>query len=129
VPGLDGVYAIGDTAVTRDADGKPLPGLAQVAQQQGRHLGKALRAKIHDGKPIAAFRFHDRGNAGIIGRHAAFFDFKRWQLVGWPAWILWAIIHVWLLVGFEHRMMVCLQWLWLYLSYQSGARLIIHEPD
>lgn len=126
VPGVDGVYAIGDIAAFAGDDGKPLPALAQVAKQQGRHLGTALAAELTRGEPVPAFRFRNRGNAGIIGRNAAFFDFGRWRLKAWPAWILWAVLHVWLLVGFENRLLVTVQWLWRYVSYQRGARLITH---
>ena len=103
VKGLDGVYALGDTALCLDRNGAPLPALGQVAKQQGEYLGRALARFLHDQKPMKPFRFRNRGNAGIIGRNAAFFDFGSWRLTGFPAWILWAIVHVWGLVGFENR--------------------------
>ena len=124
VPGFDGVYAIGDVAHLQGEDGLPLPGLAQVAAQQGRHLGRALAANILHGQAIPAFRFRNRGNTAIIGRNAAIFDFGKHRLKGWFAWALWAIVHVYLLVNFEKRLLVSLQWLWRYLTYQRGARLI-----
>jgi NADH dehydrogenase len=71
------------------------------------------------------FVFRNRGNTAIVGRNAAIFDFGRWQLKGRFAWVLWAIVHVYLLVGFERRVLVATQWLWRYLTYQSGARLIL----
>jgi NADH dehydrogenase len=128
VPGRDGVYVLGDLALLAGEDGKPLPGLAQVAKQQGQYLGRALVKLIRDGKPSPPFRFHNRGNTAIVGRHAAVFDFGWWQLRGWPAWVFWAIIHVYLLVGFEHRLLVAIQWLWQYLTYDSGSRLIVEQP-
>lgn len=124
VPGLDGVFAIGDTALALDAEGRPLPGLAQVAKQQGRHLGAALAANLLHAELMPPFRFHDRGNTAIIGRRAAVFDLGRHRLKGWPAWLLWAAIHIYLLVGFEHRFVVTMKWLWRYLTYESGSRLI-----
>lgn len=127
VPGLDGVYALGDTALCRDEHGAPLPALGQVAKQQGQHLGRALAANLRNGTPMPPFRFRNRGNAGIIGRAAAFFDFGRWRVTGFFAWLLWAVIHVWLLVGFENRVRVALQWLWAYMTYQRGARLITNQ--
>lgn len=127
VPGLDGVYALGDTALSLDDDGKPLPGLAQVAKQQGTHLGRALAANILRGEPMPPFRFNNRGNTAIVGRNAAVFDFGRRRLKGWVAWVLWAIVHVYLLTGFEKRILVTTQWLWRYLTYQRGARLILHD--
>jgi NADH dehydrogenase len=127
VPGLDGIYVIGDLARLDGPDGQPLPGLAQVADQQGRHLGRALLDNFRRGVPIAPFRFRNRGNTAIIGRNAAIFDFGRHQMKGRLAWIMWAIVHVYLLVGFEKRVSVTLQWLWRYLTYGSGARLILER--
>jgi NADH dehydrogenase len=124
------IFVLGDSAFLVDPDTRrPLPGLAQVAQQQGRHLGAQLRRRLSGWPAMAPFRFSDRGNTAIIGRNAAIFDFGRRQLQGWFAWILWAIIHVYLLVGFEKRMLVTLQWLWRYATYQRGARLIIPDED
>lgn len=128
VPGFDDVYAVGDTALCHDEKGAPLPALGQVAKQQGQYLGRALAANLRNGTPMPPFRFRNRGNAGIIGRNAAFFDFGRWQATGFAAWLLWAIVHVWLLVGFENRVRVLLDWLWAYATYQRGARLIT-DPD
>lgn len=127
VPGLEGVYALGDTALAAGDDGKPLPGLAQVAKQQGHHLGKALAANLGQGTAMPPFRFRNRGNTAIVGRSAAVFDFGNHQLKGWFAWLLWAIVHVYLLAGFEKRLLVSLQWLWRYLTYERGARLIIGD--
>lgn len=124
VQGLQGVYALGDVAACLGEDGKPLPGLAQVAQQQGGYLGDALRAELTKGREAKPFRFHNRGNAAIIGRHAAIFDFGRYRMKGYPAWMLWAVVHVMLLVNFAQRMRVSLQWFWRYLTYRRGARII-----
>ncbi len=125
VPGYNDVFVIGDLANSRGADGAPLPGLAQVANQQGQHLGKALAANLTHGQRMPVFVFHDRGNTAIIGRNAAIFDFGKWQMKGFVAWVLWAIVHVYLLVGFDKRLLVTLEWLWLYVTYQRGARLIL----
>jgi NADH dehydrogenase len=124
VPGRPGVYAVGDTALAIGQDGQPLPALAQVAHQQGRHLGRALRANLTEGAPMPPFRFHNRGNTAVIGRNSAVFDFGRWHLKGWLGWALWGIYHIYLLTGFERRLLVVVQWLWAYLTYQQGARLI-----
>jgi NADH dehydrogenase len=127
VPGLPGVYVLGDSAVALDEDGQPLPALAQVAAQQGEYLGRRLAAEAR-GRPLGKpFRFRNRGNTAIVGRHAAVFDFGQWQLKGRFAWFLWALVHVYLLVGFENRLQVVIQWLWSYLTYERGARLIM--PD
>ena len=124
VPGLDRVYALGDLTLLADAKGGNLPGLAQVAKQQGQYLGHALAQKIRSGSASQPFRYKNRGNTAIVGRHAAVFDFGWWQLRGWFAWSFWALIHVYLLVGFQHRLMVAIQWLWRYVTYERGSRLI-----
>ena len=120
----ENIYAIGDTADCVDAEGHALPALAQVASQQGTHLGKALDAWAQDGTAVPAFRFRNRGNTAIIGRNAAVFEFGRWCFTGRMAWLLWGIVHIYLLVGFEQRVLVATQWLWHYLTYERGARLI-----
>lgn len=124
VAGRTDVYAIGDTALGLATDGKPLPALAQVAKQQGEYLGKALRHRLTQGRQPQPFRFHDRGNTAVIGRNAAIFDFGTWRLKGRFAWFLWAIVHVYLLVNFEKRLLVSIQWIWRYVTRQRGARLI-----
>jgi NADH dehydrogenase len=124
VPGLDGVFALGDAARFAGEGGTPLPGLAQVAKQQGQHLGRGLAQRIRAGKPLTPFRYRSRGNSAIVGRHAAVFEQNGRALRGWPAWLLWAVVHVYLLVGFQHRVLVSAQWLWRYLTYDRGARLI-----
>jgi NADH dehydrogenase len=126
VPEVPGVFAIGDVALALDEKGKPLPGLAQVAKQQGMYLGRALARRLP--RPFPPFRYHSRGNTAVIGRNAAIFDFGHgWELKGWVAWFFWALIHVYLLVGFEHRILVSVQWLWRYFTYEQGARLIVDE--
>lgn len=127
VPDLANVYVLGDVAAVLDKDGKLLPGLAQVAKQQGHYLGRALAMKIRGDAAVPVFEFRNRGNVAIIGRHAAVFDFGWSRLKGTPAWLLWALVHIYLLTGFQHRMLVAVQWFWRYLTYDRGARLIV-EP-
>ncbi|HEY5238360.1 MAG TPA: NAD(P)/FAD-dependent oxidoreductase [Rhizomicrobium sp.] len=127
VPGLANVYALGDVALVLDTAGKPLPGLAQVAKQEGYYLGRALAKKIRNGGVARDFEFHNRGNAAIIGRQSAIFDFGWSHLKGVFAWFLWALVHIYLLAGFQHRLLVAVQWLWRYVTYDHGARLIV-EP-
>jgi NADH dehydrogenase len=124
VPGMENVYVLGDLSLAMDQSGRPQPGLAQVAKQEGEYLGRALVRNILRGETAKPFVFHNRGNTAIIGRHAAVFDFGWAQMRGWLAWGLWALIHVYLLVGFEHRLLVSIQWLWRYLTYERGSRLI-----
>lgn len=127
VIGCPGVYALGDVALCRGEDGQPLPGLAQVAKQQGIHLGRVLVGRLRGGKDVAPFVYRSRGNTAIVGRHAAVFESGTVRLKGWFAWLAWAIIHVYLLVGFQHRIQVSIQWLWRYLTYERGARLVAEE--
>jgi NADH:quinone reductase (non-electrogenic) len=129
VPGLPGVYVVGDSALLLDERGQSFPALAQVAAQQGDYVGRSLAAQAR-GKPFPKpFRYHDRGNTAIIGRNAAVFDFGRWHLKGRLGWFLWAFVHIYLLVGFENRLQVVVHWLWSYLTYERGARLIMPDAE
>jgi NADH dehydrogenase len=129
VPGLADVYVLGDIALVDDADGKPLPGLAQVAKQEGQYLGKALAQRLGAGAKARNFEFHNRGNVAVIGRHAAIADFGWLQLKGTLAWLLWALVHIYLLAGLQHRLLVAVQWAWRYVTYDRGARLIVDQPS
>jgi NADH dehydrogenase len=124
VPELERVYVIGDAALTSGEDGKPLPGLAQVAQQQGHYLGRALRALLLRGEKPKPFRFRNRGNLAVVGRHEAVAQWGRTELKGFVAWLVWGVAHVYLLVGFQNRLLVSLRWLWAYLTLQRGSRII-----
>lgn len=128
VPGHPDIFAIGDTALARDEKGEPLPAIAQVAKQQGQHVGRQIRHLIAGKGGPEAFRFHNRGNTAVIGRNAAVFDFGRFRLKGRFAWFLWALIHVYLLINFEKRVLVSIQWLFRYLTHQRGARIIDEPP-
>ena len=96
-----------------------------MAKQQGQYLGRLLRnMKDASQAADAPFRCRNRGNTAVIGRHAAIFDFGRYQMKGRLAWFLWAFVHVYLLVSFEKRTLVSLQWLWRYVTRARGVRLI-----
>jgi NADH dehydrogenase len=124
VPGREGVYVVGDAARLDARDGKPLPGLAQVAHQQGRYLGRALRARILHGMAPKPFHFRTRGNLAIIGRNAGVVQWDTIKLRGFLAWLVWGVAHIYLLNGFQNRLIVTLRWLWAYVTFQPGARLI-----
>ncbi|MHC2017772.1 NAD(P)/FAD-dependent oxidoreductase [Methylobacterium sp. CM6247] len=124
VPGRAGVYVIGDAAFAIAQDGSPLPGLAQVAHQQGRYLGRALRERIRHNRPPKPFRFRSRGNLAVIGRNAAVVQWDSVKLKGFSAWLIWGVAHVYLLVGFQNRLVVSLRWLWAYITFRRGARII-----
>jgi NADH dehydrogenase len=119
VTGHDAIYALGDLALFRQ-DGESLPALAQVAQQQGYHLGRALRKS---GAP-PPYRYRTKGDTAVIGRHAAVYTYGRLKLTGRAAWLIWSIVHVYLLIGFQRRALVMLQWVWRYFTFERGARLI-----
>jgi NADH dehydrogenase len=124
VPGHDAVFAIGDTALVAGPDGRPLPGVAPVAKQQGRYVGRLIRRRLRGEAPPPPFRYRDAGNLATIGRKAAVVDFRWLRLTGFPAWVLWSIAHIYYLIGFRNRLSVALNWAWAYLTFQRGARLI-----
>lgn len=124
LPEYPNISVIGDTALALDEKGAPLPALAQVAKQQGVYVARRLRRKLKGGPPFEPFRFHNRGNTAVIGRNAAIFDFGSWTLKGRLAWFLWALVHVYLLINFEKRLLVTIQWVSRYFTKQRGARLI-----
>lgn len=123
VPGHPEVYALGDVAAF-EQDGGPLPALAQVARQQGEHLGKELRRTLGRGGSVRPYRYETRGDTAVIGRHAAVYSYKNLKMKGPLAWIFWAIVHVFLLIGVDKRILVATEWVWRYLTYERGARLI-----
>lgn len=116
-------FAIGDLAAFLHQDGKLLPGLAPVAMQQGAFVAKAIEDTL-SGKPRKRFRYVDRGSLATIGRSAAVAEFGRLRLSGFTAWLAWLLIHIFFLIGFRNRFVVFFDWLWSYLTYQRGARLI-----
>ncbi len=117
------IFVIGDTALYYQ-DGKPLPGVAPVAMQQGSYIGSLLKSKVENSKLPRPFRYIDKGNLATIGRSKAVADFGKFQLEGFIAWFLWLVIHIFYLIGFENRLLVMIQWAWAYLTFQRGARII-----
>lgn len=123
------IFCLGDTALAMGEDGQPLPALAQVAKQQGQYVASVIRDLTQGRTQPRPFRFHNRGNTAVIGRNAAVFDFGRFRLKGRLAWFLWAIVHVYLLINFEKRVLVSIQWMFRYLTRQRGARIIDEKPE
>jgi NADH dehydrogenase len=123
LPGHPEIFVIGDAASAIGRDGRPLAGLAAVAQQQGRYVAKAIRARL-SGKRVRPFRYRDYGTMATIGRMAAVADFGRVQVTGFLGWLLWGAIHIYRLIGVRNRAMVFLNWLWAWFTYGRGARLI-----
>ena len=126
LPGHPEIFVIGDTAEVRGPDGL-LPGVAPVAKQQGAYVARVIAARLA-GKPAPApFRYRDLGNLATIGRREAVVDFGWLRLTGRLAWLIWGGAHIYFLIGFRNRMAVAIDWLWSYLTYQRGARLITHH--
>ncbi|MBL8834413.1 MAG: NAD(P)/FAD-dependent oxidoreductase [Rhodospirillales bacterium] len=124
VPGHPEIFAIGDTAMVRDADGKIVPGIAPAAKQQGVYAARVIAAKVA-GRPMPpAFRYRHLGSMATIGRKSAVVDFGWMRLSGFLAWLLWGLAHVYFLIGFRSRVVVALNWIWAYVTFQRGARLI-----
>jgi NADH dehydrogenase len=129
-PGLADIYVIGDTALAKNPDGSPQPGIAPVAKQQGAYVARALAASIAGRSGPPPFVYRDRGLLATIGRKAAVIAYKRVRLKGWIAWWIWGAAHVYFLVSLRNRIIVVTQWLWSYLVFERGARLITgQDPD
>jgi NADH dehydrogenase len=124
LPGHPEIFVIGDTAHVADAAGQPLPGLAPVAKQQGVYVARLLRARIAGRSAPPPFRYRNFGTMATIGRRAAVADFGWVRFDGTIAWLLWGAVHISFLIGFRNRLVVILDWLWSYVTFQSGARLI-----
>ncbi len=115
VPDYDNLFVIGDLAHVTDKNGDPLPGVAQVAMQQGDYVADLLRRRRF-GRPIRPFRYHGRGNLAVIGRNAAVADIGPLEFAGFPAWLLWAFVHIYFLVEFDDKLSVMTKWGWSYLT-------------
>ena len=126
LPGHPEVFVIGDTATVNGADGRPLPGIAPVAKQQGAYVSRAIVARMA-GKAIGPFRYRHLGSMATIGRGHAVADFGWLRLTGRLAWLLWGLVHIAFLIGFRNRIAVLLDWLWAYVTFKRGARLITGE--
>jgi NADH dehydrogenase len=128
VPGHSEVFVIGDLAALKDESGKLLPGVAQVAIQQGNWVGEII-ARDLEKQPRRPFHYHDKGSLATIGRAAAVAKIGRFELSGYFAWLAWLFIHIFFLIGFRNRIMVMIQWAWSYLTYERGARLITGSDE
>ncbi|MGE0260905.1 MAG: NAD(P)/FAD-dependent oxidoreductase [Alphaproteobacteria bacterium] len=128
LPGHREVFVIGDTARS-EGDGGPLPGVATVAKQQGTYVARVIAARLSGAPEPGPFRYRDVGSLAIIGRREAVVDFGRLRLHGRLGWIVWGIAHIYFLIGFRNRLIVALEWLWSYLTYERGARLIVDRDQ
>ena len=126
IDGYPNVFVAGDQACFTHQTGKPLPGTAPVAMQQGRYVAETIRRDL-EGKPRQAFRFVDKGQMATIGRSRAIVEIGKLKFSGWFAWVTWLVVHVYFLVGFKNRLLVVLHWAWSYLTFRRGARLIVER--
>jgi NADH:ubiquinone reductase (H+-translocating) len=126
VPGHPEILVIGDTA-SLDQNGKPLPGVAQVAIQQGRYAGKLIARRIVGNPPLSPFSYFDKGNMAVVGKGFAVLQSWKVQISGLTAWLAWAGVHLQFLATSSLRLSVFLQWLWTYVTGQRGDRLIINS--
>jgi NADH:ubiquinone reductase (H+-translocating) len=129
IPGHPEVFVAGDTA-SLEQDGKALPGVAQVAIQQGRYAANVIRRKV-TGKPAPApFRYFDKGNLAVVGKNFAVLESHKVKLSGFPAWVVWAAVHLQFLGQSSLRLSVLVQWAWTYVTGQRGSPLIVnHHAD
>jgi NADH dehydrogenase FAD-containing subunit len=125
VPGMPHVYVVGDTAAFTPAGSeRALPGVAPVAKQQGHFVGRRIAALVAGRRAPTAFRYRDFGSMATIGRHRAVADIGGIRCSGPVGWLLWSVAHIYFLVGFRSRALVALSWLWAYVTWQRGSRLI-----
>ncbi len=128
IPNHPEVFVIGDLASLQDENGKMLPGVAQVAIQQGNWAAEMI-ARDLEKQPRRSFHYHDKGSLATIGRAAAVAQFPKFSMSGYFAWLAWLFIHILFLIGFRNRLLVMVQWAWSYLTYERGARLITGGDD
>ena len=129
VPGHPEIFVVGDTA-SFEENGKPLPGVAQVAMQQGRYAGKVIHSRVNGETPPGPFSYFDKGNMAVVGKGFAVLESHKVRVSGFGAWLAWAAIHLQFLATSSLRLTVFLQWVWTYITGQRGSRLIVnhHAP-
>lgn len=127
IEGDENVFVIGDTALVMQDDGKPVPGIAPAAKQQGAHVAKVVRSRLGGKAAPSPFRYRHQGSLATIGKRAAVIDFGRIKLKGGLAWWIWGLAHIYFLIGTRSRLAVAWSWLWIYLSGQHSARLITQK--
>jgi NADH dehydrogenase len=128
IPGHPNVFVIGDTA-SFIQDGKPLPGVAQVAMQGGNYVASVISHRVKGKELNKPFYYRDKGNLATVGRSFAIIDIGNIRLTGFFAWLMWLAVHIYFLVGFRNRLVAIFQWAWTYFTYARGARLITFENE
>ncbi|HLG61384.1 MAG TPA: NAD(P)/FAD-dependent oxidoreductase [Ktedonosporobacter sp.] len=128
LPGHPNVFVIGDTA-TLSQGGKPLPGVAPVAMQEGDYVASVIADRVEGKEHPEPFVYHNKGNLATIGRSSGIADLGWLRIWGFPAWFLWLAVHIFFLIGFRNRLLVLIQWAWAYITFQRGVRLITFAPS
>ena len=123
-PSYSNVFVIGDACHVQDKNGKPLPGLAPVAKQEGNFVAEVIKKNITNEKNKKKFYYKNKGYFATIGRSDAIVDFGWFTLKGKIGWIFWSLIHIYFLIGFRNRLIVFINWVWSYLTFSKGSRLI-----
>jgi len=127
VSGHPEIFVVGDTCLSQSWNGKPAPGVAPAAKQMGVYAASVIRARVAGTAPPPPFRYRHQGNLATIGRNNAVAAFGWLRLFGWPAWLVWSVAHIFFLIGFRSRVVVALDWLWAYVTFRRGARIILAE--
>ena len=128
VPGHQEIFAVGDTALVVQQNGKPVPGIAAAAKQMGHYVGGVIAARIRGRPTPGPFVYRHLGDLATIGRKSAVVKLGVFQLTGFLGWLFWSAVHIYFLIGLRNRFVVALNWLWSYLTFQRGARLIGTAP-
>ncbi|MCR9291283.1 MAG: NAD(P)/FAD-dependent oxidoreductase [bacterium] len=124
IPEHPNIFVAGDLCHFRGPDNQPLPGIAPVAIQQGRHFGKVVQADLR-GQPRPEFHYVDKGQMATIGRSRAIAEVGKLRLAGFSAWLAWLVVHIYFLTGFRNRLFVIMSWAWSFVTFRRGARLIL----
>jgi NADH dehydrogenase len=127
-PGRPDIFVVGDTATIDAWHGKPVPGIAPAAKQQGSHVADIIKRRLSGDSSPRPFRYRHSGNLATIGKRAAVIDFGRIKVRGYIAWWIWGLAHIYFLIGVRNRLAVALSWLWIYLTGTRGACLITQGP-
>jgi NADH:ubiquinone reductase (H+-translocating) len=128
IKGYPQIFVIGDLANFTKPDGKPLPGVAPVATQEGKYVADLI-AKRLKGESMPAFEYYDAGSLSVIGRHSAVADFGKVKMSGFFAWLIWVFVHIYYLIEFDSKLVVFIQWTWSYFTRKRGARLITGDES
>lgn len=128
-PGLPNVFVVGDTASVKREDGQPVPGVAPAAKQMGAFVADVIASRVRGAIPPTGFRYSHQGDVATIGRRSAVIKFPMMNLTGFTAWLVWCVAHIYFLIGARNRIAVAFKWVWDFMTFQRGARLITDQRD